>query len=96
VANGIKARLERMERTLQHLPVKRFEAMDLPAIRRQVCAEFGISDDELERQLTDPGEPLGDAPPAVTAYMVGFGLAMRRANLTFLDIMDLADQDVAS
>lgn len=33
--------------------------------------------------------------PAVEAYWTAFGLVMRRAGLTFVDLLDLADQEVA-
>ncbi len=90
-----EGRLMKLERSAAATARSGWAAIDLEVLRDQVCAAFGISTEQLERELQHDAESSGYESPVVSAYWSGFGGQLRSAGLTFVDLVNLADQEVA-
>lgn len=97
MARSTEGRLRTIERLMEGQGRGGWSAVDLDAIAAQVCRDHGLTTDQLEQLLWDKDEDHYPAP-AVEAYWTAFGLAMRRAGLSFVDLVRLADagQEAAS
>lgn len=96
MARRTEDRLLKLERVIQQSPTKRFEAMDLDGIRRRVCADFGITAEQLDGELDQTIEDGSRPGPAAEAYWNAYGAAMRRVGLTFVDLMEFARQEATA
>ncbi len=96
MARRTEGRLLRLEQSVNATARQGWAAVDLAAIADRVCAEFGITGEQLERELERSSEETSGYPNAIVeTYHTAFSAAMRSAGLTFVDLVQLADLEGA-